>query len=448
VLCICLFLLLFAIALVPASALASGLHGTGNTASVTPAGEIGITQLAIASSSQSPVATHTTAAFSAASVSSAGAALHLVSANNQSSIIPTRTNRISELRQELVQAENRRAIPFPVFRVAIILVAAFAAVAALVYLLYHRRSFPKGKAASGPAVPVLKATVVEPSPSDRPSANIPATVPAVPFPPSLEQKYREIEFIGEGGLARVFRAKRAKDGTLVAVKVPIRYDELTGTHFIRDITLWQGLHHPNIIEIYAANVLPVPYIEMEYTRSSLAAVKFPISENEALAIIRQVARGLAYAHAHGIVHRDIKPENILITDDGTPKITDWGLARPVTDTRQSSVISFSPAYAAPEQLAPGRYGKPGPRTDIYQLGVLLYEMLTGTVPFRNEGLLELNHAILVNTPPHPVWAGTHVDRIRQIMMKCLAKNPDDRYESVAALIAELDSMGQTFPAGT
>ena len=117
----------------------------------------------------------------------------------------------------------------------------------------------------------------------------------------------------------------------VAVKVPVRFDEVTGTHFTRDIVFWQGLEHENIIRILSSNILPVPYIEMEYAPSSLAAISLPLPEEEAVRILLGIARGLAYAHEKGIVHRDIKPENILLTAEGIPRITDWGLGKAVSD---------------------------------------------------------------------------------------------------------------------
>ena len=161
------------------------------------------------------------------------------------------------------------------------------------------------------------------------------------FPPALEKKYLNPEFIGEGGLARVFRAQRPKDGVIVAVKVPIRFDEITGTHFTRDILFWQELQHKNIIRMYSSNILPLPYIEMEYARTSLAGLHFPLDEERALHLIQGIAEGLAYAHAHGIAHRDIKPENILLGEDGTPKITDWGLGKSITDAKQSYIIGYA-----------------------------------------------------------------------------------------------------------
>ena len=107
---------------------------------------------------------------------------------------------------------------------------------------------------------------------------------------------------------------------------------------------------------------------------------FPLDEKKAVTIISGVAEGLRYAHEQGIVHRDIKPGNILIAPDGTPKISDWGLSK-AQGTKQSGLIGFSLEYAAPEQLAPNLYGEPGPWTDIFQMGVLFYEMLAGHVPF-------------------------------------------------------------------
>ena len=109
-------------------------------------------------------------------------------------------------------------------------------------------------------------------------------------------------------------------------------------------------------------------------------MQFPLDETKAAGILLGIAEGLRYAHEQGIVHRDIKPGNILLSQDGTPKITDWGLSK-AQGTKQSGIIGFSLEYAAPEQLAPTLYGEPGPWTDIYQLGVLFYEMLTGHVPF-------------------------------------------------------------------
>jgi len=259
---------------------------------------------------------------------------------------------------------------------------------------------------------------------------------AAHLPPALERKYPDAEYIAEGGVSRVFRAWDEKEGREVAVKVPIRFDEVTGTQFTKELHVWEGLHHKNIVEIYAANIFPVPYIEMEYVKSALAAMQFPLETNQAVEIVKGVAEGLRYAHEQGIVHRDIKPGNIMITPDGVPKISDWGLSK-AEGTKQSGLIGFSLEYAAPEQLAPNLYGEPGPWTDIYQLGVLFYEMLAGNVPFRGGGMGEVTHAILHDEPSPLTLEGPDAALMKDIILKCMAKKPQDRYGSVSLLLDDL-----------
>jgi eukaryotic-like serine/threonine-protein kinase len=260
------------------------------------------------------------------------------------------------------------------------------------------------------------------------------------LPPVLEKRYPGAEYIGEGGVGRVFRAWNPDENRCIAVKIPVRFDEVTGRQFTRELHVWQGLHHKNIVEIYAANVFPMPYIEMEYIAQSLADLKFPLPPEKTTAIVRGIAEGLRYAHERGIVHRDIKPENILIAEDGTPRITDWGLAKAMTDTKKTGLISFSLDYAAPEQLAPNIYGEAGEWTDIYQLGVLYYEMVTGRLPSGGTGMGEVTRAILHEVPRPPEAEGAGAGAISRIILRCLAKKPADRYRTVADIIAELDTI--------
>ncbi|WP_292367530.1 protein kinase domain-containing protein [Methanoregula sp. UBA64] len=274
----------------------------------------------------------------------------------------------------------------------------------------------------------------------------PGTMPALTdqeygarLPAALEKRYPDAEYIAEGGVARVFKAHDEKNNRDIAVKVPIRFDEETGSQFTKELHVWEGLHHKNIVEIYAANIFPRPYIEMEFVESSLAGMKFPLDEPTAVRIVTGVAEGLEYAHEQGIVHRDIKPGNVLITPDGIPKITDWGLSK-AQGTRQSGLIGFSLEYAAPEQLAPNLYGEPGPWTDIYQMGILFYEMLTGRVPFGGDGMGEITHAILHGEPEPALSEGPHAAAINAIIARCLKKNPKDRYVSVADLLADLQKL--------
>jgi len=356
--------------------------------------------------------------------------------------LPVRQNRTALLPAVERNIIERQKVTVPAIWFILIVAIASIGLGTILYLLLrngNRRSAAKKKMQNGISG---HATVIDEPVAPGPAREIPQNIqgPAVQFPPTLEKRFLNPEFIGEGGLARVFRAKNAKTRMTVAVKVPVRFDEITGTHFTRDIVFWQGLEHENIIRVYSSNILPVPYIEMEYAPSSLAALPLPLPEEKAVQMILGIARGLAYAHGMGIVHRDIKPENILIASDGTPKITDWGLGKAIGDPRQSSVIGFSPSYAAPEQIAPHRYGTPGPATDIYQLGLLLYVMLTGSVAFRSRGMHDLNMAILNENPIIPSWNGGHEPELKEIIFRCLAKKPEDRYASVADLIRDLEAV--------
>jgi len=354
--------------------------------------------------------------------------------------LPARRNLTSLFQTIAKNASERPKITIPVFWFGVVVTTALIGLVAILFFLLRGRQGTIEPRKKSDEAAAGHATVIErPAPHIR-EKGVEIQGPGGSFPPSLAKRFLNAEFIGEGGLARVFRAVNVKDGRIVAIKVPIRFDEMTGTHFTHDISLWQSLHHPNIIEIYSSNILPVPYVEMEYAPSSLAGLSLPLPEEKALEIIKGVARGIVYAHEKGIIHRDIKPENILIAADGTPKITDWGMGKAMSDMRQSSMMGFSPMYAAPEQISPQLYGKPGPATDIYQIGILFYIMLTGSVPFTHEDMYEMSKAILHDKPLMLSWNGTYEKKIQSILMKCLEKKPEDRYDSAAILLKDLEAV--------
>jgi serine/threonine protein kinase len=192
------------------------------------------------------------------------------------------------------------------------------------------------------------------------------------------------------------------------------------------------------VEVTAVNILPVPYVEMEYVPGSLEAVEKPIPVWKAVHLVKGIADALDYAHKRGIVHRDIKPHNILITRDFTPKITDWGMSKIIaTEMNKSSVAGFSLSYAAPEQVSPADFGRTDARTDLYQLGVLFYELVTGSIPFGGESVVEVGNAIVRETPPLPSEYNPEAEPVEKIIMKCLEKDPKNRFQTAAELLDAL-----------
>ncbi|MFA5347485.1 MAG: protein kinase [Methanoregula sp.] len=258
------------------------------------------------------------------------------------------------------------------------------------------------------------------------------------FPKELESKYSEIKYIGRGGIAWVFSARRKTDDIQVAVKIPISFDEITGKSFLNEIAAWETLRHPNIVEVTAVNILPVPFVEMEYVPKSLETIEKPVPIWKAVHIVSGIADGLWYAHKHGFIHRDIKPHNILLDENFVPKITDWGMSKILTtELRKSSIAGFSLAYAAPEQVSPTEYGRTDERTDIYQLGVVFYELVTGTVPFGGEGIVEVGNAILKEQPITPSEYNSDAVAVEKIILTCLKKDPAERYQTAEEMLAAL-----------
>ncbi|WML67655.1 MAG: Serine/threonine-protein kinase PknD [Methanoregula sp. SKADARSKE-2] len=258
------------------------------------------------------------------------------------------------------------------------------------------------------------------------------------FPKELENKYTEIAYVGRGGIAWVFSALRKTDGRKVAVKIPISFDEMTGRSFLNEIKAWETLRHPNIVEVSAVNILPVPYVEMEFVPGSLEALEKPIPVWKTVHIIKGITDALSYAHSHGFIHRDIKPHNILLTEALVPKVTDWGMSKVLaSDVKKSSIAGFSLSYAAPEQVSPSDYGRTDERTDVYQIGVVFYELVTGSIPFGGESIVEVGNAILREKPIPPSEYNPDASAVEKIILKCLEKDPAERYPSAAELLDAL-----------
>jgi len=282
------------------------------------------------------------------------------------------------------------------------------------------------------------------------ASKIPLQEGAKGFPPGLLDKYEPLEFLGEGGFAKVFKVKRKSDGKIVALKIP-RIDEKTSSLFLKEIAAWYHLSHPNIVRLYKADILPIPHLEMEFVEGVSVDGKLirdldkypkPVDEKTALNIIKAIANGLAHAHSKGIWHLDLKPLNVLLKSDLTPKITDWGLAKISSRSSLSTHSGYSPLYAAPEQLDEKTYGNPDHRTDIYGLGVIFYELLTGRLPYEGYSPGAVVGKILAKDvkPMPPSKINPALAKYDGIIEKLLAKRKEDRFQSVEEFLRALESL--------
>ena len=259
------------------------------------------------------------------------------------------------------------------------------------------------------------------------------------FPESLRMRYQDVSIIGSGGVAVVYRAVRIRDQKQVALKIPVSPDEASGKTFLNEMAIWRDLHHPCIVEIYDQNIFPIPYVEMEFMSRSLRDVTYPVSPERAVTIVSDIASALHYAHEKGVIHRDIKPGNVLLTDDGRAKLADWGLSRSLHRSDDTKNTSFSLFYATPEQLAPDMYGNGDQRTDIYQLGVLLYELICGEPPYVKPGIGEIFMAIQNNQYKLPSDCNELLARFDPIIKRSLKADPNERFASIDEFIECLES---------
>jgi serine/threonine-protein kinase len=258
----------------------------------------------------------------------------------------------------------------------------------------------------------------------------------------------EVEAVlGRGGMGIVFRARHLRLGRLVALKVALAggyADANEQARFHREAQAVAGLRHPHVVQIYdIGDTGGRPYFTMEYVDGGSLAQKLAGTPQPACAaaeLVATLAGAVQAAHASGIIHRDLKPANVLLTADGTPKIGDFGLARRQDDgagLTQTGIPLGTPSYMAPEQ-AQGRWGAVGPAVDVYALGAILYELLTGRPPFRAATAAETLQQVISQEPAPPSRLNNQVPRdLETICLKCLRKEPPQRYSSPVALADDL-----------
>jgi serine/threonine-protein kinase len=261
---------------------------------------------------------------------------------------------------------------------------------------------------------------------------------------TLDQ-YLLTDLLARSGMATIFKAHDTFSGATVALKVPhvqLEADVVFAQRFEREEKIGQQLDHPNVVRILKPRDKSRMYIAMEYVegRSLRALMRGqPLPREQALDVARQVGDALVYLESQGVVHRDLKPENVLLTASGQVKILDFGIAmsqaaRRLTWGALSNAIG-TPDYMAPEQIR-GRRGDA--RTDVYALGMLLFEMLTGKLPFDRPDARSLLRAKAAEEPRPPSWYVKDFDPgLEAIILKAIERDPRHRYESAAELLRDL-----------
>ncbi len=284
----------------------------------------------------------------------------------------------------------------------------------------------------------------------------PLPSPTLPQVPDCEV----LSLLGSGGMGKVYKARQLSLKRLVAVKMILAGVEPAGEEtgrFRVEAEAVARLQHPNIVRIFEiGEAQGCPYLVLEYVDGGSLADRLdsgPLPPDQAAALVATLARAIHFAHQQHVIHRDLKPSNVLLAGDGSPRIGDFGLAKllagdgslsqsgnrsPGPALTVSGSVLGTPSYMAPEQ-ADGRNRQIGPRTDVYGLGAILYECLTGQPPFAGANLLETLERVRSEAPvaPRRHYPELPVD-LQTICLKCLAKEPEQRYASAAALAEDLE----------
>jgi serine/threonine-protein kinase len=283
---------------------------------------------------------------------------------------------------------------------------------------------------------------------------------------TIDGRYEVQALLGEGGMGQVYRVRHTTLDRRFALKVlrrELARDEELGARFIAEARATASVHHPNVVPITDFGKLPsgVPYFVMELLvgRSLADVVRAggPLPVGAAVRIAREVAAAVGAAHAAGIVHRDLKPDNVFLVGgvaggvvSGDVRVVDFGAAKVIGSSRvtRPGVIFGTPAYMSPEQAS----GQPvDHRTDVYALGIILYEMLCGRVPFEADTYMGVltQHMFVQPVPPSRVApSGREMGALEDITLVCLGKKPEERFASMQDLVSALDHVVRQRPDGT
>ncbi len=267
----------------------------------------------------------------------------------------------------------------------------------------------------------------------------------------IDNRYEIVSTLGEGSMGSVYKAMDQELDAMVAIKIlrlGSTVDRESLENMKSEIRLARQITHQNILRTYdLGDVDGVPFITMEYVRGLTLrklmtnTQKLPYSAG--LQVARQLCEGLKAVHEIGVLHRDIKPENIIIELNGNVKLMDFGIARSLRDFKrerdsEKGLFVGTPRYASPEQMMGHELSV---ESDIYSCGVVLTELFTGTIPIEGDSFTQISesHVFSPPVPPKDLWPGIP-DQLDAILLHCLAKRPEDRYQSVADLLEQLKEL--------
>ncbi len=267
--------------------------------------------------------------------------------------------------------------------------------------------------------------------------------------------YRIVEKLGKGGMATVYKGYHARLDRYVAIKVlhaAFKEDDSFLRRFTREAQVVARLEHSNIVTVYDyAEQQGHPYLVMRYIAGETLKERIsrtPLRLAQTLEIAAAIGSGLDYAHEQGVLHRDVKPSNILISEQGHVYIADFGLARIVQageSTMSQEMIMGTPQYISPEQ-AKGEDDLDA-RTDVYSFGIVLYEMITGQVPFKSDTSYAVIHSQIFDPPPKPSSINQDVNpKMEEVLLKALHKSPAERYQSAGELVTAFTAAAGSQPA--
>ena len=260
----------------------------------------------------------------------------------------------------------------------------------------------------------------------------------------VDNRYRVLRRLGSGGMADVWLAEDTHLQRQVALKVLHRrflQDQQFVDRFQREAESAAGLQHPNIVGVYdRGRDGEVNYIAMRYVEGPTLKelIERGLTPEQAAALVRQVLEGARFAHRNGIVHRDLKPQNVIVDGEGKAVVTDFGIARAgVSEITQTGSVMGTPQYLSPEQA---QGFEVTPVSDLYSIGVILYEALTGRVPFEGENAVAIAMKQVSEVPQRPSSINPRVSpALDAVVMRALEKEPGQRFQSADAFIAALDA---------